>query len=227
MAAGAKFILVLIAAVSLAVSPLSPFLLVATLALFSLIALSSRLRPGRLMARNTLVFLFAFFFMTMAAISAIVRGQVPSYAVAELGIRIVLVFNAVFLGGRWIGAFGLLRIIDAVPSERVRLFMILLIKRAHSLLAANRTVVDQLISRLDMTQKDRRVIARYYIQNMIFRELRSIRYLQAALYTRLPGTLCVYHRPAIFRGSDFLIATAALLCAAAAFLPPFGPPWFR
>ncbi len=37
--------------------------------------------------------------MGMAAVSALLRGGMPSLQVAELGGRIVLVFNAVYLGG--------------------------------------------------------------------------------------------------------------------------------
>ena len=225
MIAAIKFLLVFTAALSLAVAPVSSFLLISTAVLFSLISLHTRAGPKHLLARNVPVALFAVFFMGMAALSAAVRGDAPSAAVAVLGARIVLVFNAAYLGGRWIGRFGLFRLVDVIPSERVRLFLVLLVKQAHSLLAANRGVIDALRSRLVMDRRGRRIVARYYVQNMVFRELRSIRNLQAALYARLPDTLNLYHRPAVFGPADALIAAAALFCAVAAMPHRWFPAW--
>ncbi|MCU0846218.1 MAG: hypothetical protein MUC76_15015 [Spirochaetes bacterium] len=218
MIAFVKPALALAVLVSLAVLPLSLPVIVATLLLFALIVYASRTRLAEMLVRNTLVGLFALFFISMAAISALLRGDMPTLHVAELGGRIVLVFNAVYLGGRWIGQTGVIRLVDSLPSERLRLFLILIVKQAHSILAANRMVIDQLRSRLDMTKRDRLLIARFYVQNMVYGELRSYRHLQAALYTRLPGRLSIYHRPLVFKAADALIGGAALVCAAAAFL---------
>ena len=212
MLAVIKLLLIFASALSLAVAPAKPLTFVSALLMFSLMALYTQTGPKRLLARNALVLLFAFFFMAMAAASAFVRGETPSVAVAVLGARIVLIFNAAYLGGRWMGRFGTLRLIDFVPSERVRLFLMLLFKQAHSLLAANRTVIDALRSRIDMDRGGRRIVARHYVQNMVFRELRSIRNLQAALYVRLPERIGLYHRPAMFGFADALIAAAALSC---------------
>lgn len=225
MIAAVKFLLVVAAALSTAVAPVSPYLLISTFVLFSLMALRTRIGPKHLLARNVPVALFAVFFMGMAALSAAVRGEAPSSAVAALGVRIVLVFNTAFLGGRWIGRFGLLRLFDCIPSERVRLFLVLLVKQAHSLLGANRGVIDVLRSRLVMDRRGRRMVARYYVQNMVFRELRAIRNVQAALYARLLDTLTLYHRPAVFGPADVLVATAALLCAVAAVRSRWFPAW--
>ena len=211
-----KLLLVIASAISLAVTPAKPLTFVSAMLMFSLMALHTATGPKHLLARNTLVLLFAFFFMAMATVSAFVRGETPSVAVPVLGARILLIFNAIYLGGRWIGRFGALRLIDLVPSERVRLFLFLLVKQAHSLLAVNRTVIDALRSRIDMDRRGRRVIARHYIQNMLYRELRSIRNIQAAMYVRLADGLSLYHRPAVFGLTDALIAVAALSCVFAA-----------
>ncbi len=218
MTAVVKSALVLVVMVSLAVFPLSPPAIPAVLVLYALIIRASRVRPAELLARNILVAFFAVFFMVVAAVSALLRGGAPTMHVPELGARIILIFNAIYLGGRWIGNFGVLRLLDSLPSERLRLFMLLLIKQAHALLAANRTIIDQLRSRLDMTRKERLLVARFYIQNMVYGELRSYQSLQAALYTRLPERLCVYHRPITFKALDAPIAAAALAFVALAFL---------
>jgi len=225
MIAAVKFILVVAAALSLAVAPASPHMMVSICILFSLIALRTQTGPKRLLIRNVPVTLFAVFYMGMAGLSAALRGDAPSSAVAALGARIVLVYNAVYLGGLWMGRYGLLRLIDFIPSVRVRLFLVLLIKQAHSLLAANRGIIDSLRSRLDMDRRGRSIVARYYVQNMVFRELRSIRNLQAALYARLTDSLTLYHRPAAFGPADALIALAALFCAVAALPPRWFPAW--
>ncbi|HPV97738.1 MAG TPA: hypothetical protein PLZ78_07925 [Spirochaetota bacterium] len=216
MVAVVKLLLIFASALSLAVAPAKPLTFVSALLMFSLMALYTQTGPKRLLARNALVALFAFFFMGMAAVSAFVRGETPSVAVPLLGARMLLIFNAIYLGGRWIGRFGALRLIDLVPSERVRLFLFLLVKQTHSLLATNRTVIDALRSRIDMDRRGRRVVARHYIQNMLYRELRSIRNLQAAMYVRLADGLGLYHRPDVFGLTDALIAVAALSCVFAA-----------
>ncbi|HSV95685.1 MAG TPA: hypothetical protein VLM75_01995 [Spirochaetota bacterium] len=215
-------ILVLAVLMSLAVFPLSLPVIATTLVMYALIVPAVRVMPAELLARNIFIALSAVFFMLMAAVSSLLRGDMVNMHVPELGARIVLIFNAIFLGGRWIGNAGVLRLVDSLPSERLRLFMLLIIKQAHSLLAANRVVINQLRCRLDMTKRDRLLVARFYVQNMVYGELRSYRHLQAALYTRLPERLWVYHRPETFGAMDALIAAVAILCAAAAVLAQWG-----
>lgn len=222
MIAFVKISLILVVLVCLSVFPISIPVILAALLLFALIVHASSVRPSEIVARNALVGLFAVFFMGMAALSALLRGDMPSMQVAELGGRIVLVFNAVYLGGRWLGTAGVMRLVDSLPSERLRLFLLLIVKQAHSFPVINRTVIDQLRSRLDMTKRDRLLVARFYVQNMIYGELRSYRHLQAALYTRLPERLVIYHRPTVFRVTDALVTGAVVLCVAAAFMSRWG-----
>jgi hypothetical protein len=207
-----------------ALAPLSSPVIALLLLSFTFMMRASGVRPRAAAARNVMALLFAAFFTGMAALSAFLRGGLPGRETVELGARILLVFNAAYLGGTWIGRAGFTGIIGAVPSERIALFLLLLVKNVDSLVARNRAVVNCIRSRLDPEKGGRLTLARYYTQNMIYGELRSYRNIQAALYTRLPDQLCVYRRPVIFRMMDWLAAACAAAVLACAILSAAGFP---
>ncbi len=194
-----------------ALAPVNGMNLLVIMALCAAMARRARVPVSRLAFRNAVVLGFAVFFMLAAAASALLRGEGALAPAARLAARTLLVFNAAYLGGEWIGRHGLLRVIDGIPSERVRLFLVLLARAVASFARNSGMIVMQLKSRIGLTARTRLLVARYYAQNLVYYELYALRHSQAALFSRLPERLCVYHRPVPMGVPDWAIAAGVCL----------------
>lgn len=196
-----------------ALAPVNWMNLLIIMVLCAAMARRARVPALRLAFRNAIVLGFAVFFTLVAAASALLRGEGALLPATRLAARTLLVFNAAYLGGEWIGKAGLLRVIDGLPSERVRLFLVLLARAVASFVRNSGMVVMQLKSRIGFTARTRLLVARCYAQNLVFYELYALRHSQAALFSRLPERLRVYHRPVPMEALDWGIAAAVCLFA--------------
>lgn len=147
-------------------------------------ALALRHAPAHLVRRNMPIVMFSVLFSLLAVISGIIKGDVPSIDIARNAFAIILCYNFVFLGAAWIGHEGLHRLMAAVPSLRLRLYLVVFAGLFQSLSRSHRALLAHLRSRLNI-HRERWRIARYYGQNLMEKELYSLRHYQAAIVSRL------------------------------------------
>lgn len=153
-------------------------------AMFWCVSISVR----QLLLRNSVIAAFAATFAGFAVVSGLISQTLDFRRIIEIVAKILLTFNCLYLGGLWLGREGLMRIVNAMPSERLRLYCVLFYRTAGIFVRAHGRILNQLRSRLDFTFRNRLLIARYYMQNLMFKELYAYHHYQSALYSRVHGT---------------------------------------
>ena len=159
-------------------------LLIIMIELIALINASS-IKALQLLKNNFFIISFSLFFGLFAFISGTMANDLNTKNIILIIIKIVFTFNCIYSGIQWIGRRGLISIINGLPSKRIYLFIIFFIKTADSLIRTHNRILNQLKARLILNYSGKILIARYYIQNMIFKELYAINHHQAAYYTRI------------------------------------------
>ena len=168
--------------------------------------------------KNLLIFMFTAFFCGLALVSGMFRGEIEYSVIALDAMRILLMFNLLYAGVRWIGREGGYRIIAAMPSLRVRMFFVLFGRNFVSIARAHRSILDHLRSRLDFRWKNRILIARYYLQNIIEKEMYAYRYHQAVLVARLSQEPPLVLEPETFKAVELFPVMAVTALSAAMLL---------
>ncbi|HPJ34811.1 MAG TPA: hypothetical protein PK358_08260 [Spirochaetota bacterium] len=164
------------------------FKILVLLIFFLSIALSVRVTVMEIFKKNTIVLSFAVFYLVFGAISALIsdKGYELMFIIC---LKIILIYNVIWFSFKWLGTRGLMGIIAFIPWERLKLYLLLVVKGIYIFRRNSEMIVMQIKSRLGSTVKNRRILARYYTRNIIFRELYSMQYIQATLYTRLPDRI--------------------------------------
>ncbi|MFH0977402.1 MAG: hypothetical protein V1874_16610 [Spirochaetota bacterium] len=165
--------------------------IIITIELIALISASS-LGIQQLLKKNIIILGFSMFFGLFAFISGTLAQNLNSKEIIKIIIKIIFSFNCIYYGLRWIGKNGLIRIINAVPTERLNLFIIFFIKTLEYLIRTHNGILNQLRVRINLNYSGRLLIARYYVRNMIFKELYAYNHHQAAFYTRITEIPRIY-----------------------------------
>jgi hypothetical protein len=139
----------------------------------------------QLFKKNIFIISFPIFFGLFAFISGIMAHNLNNKKIFEIILKIIFTFNCIYPGLCWIGQKGLMLIINAVPSERLNLFFIFFIKTIEYLTRTHSRILNQLSVRLNLNYSGKFLIAKYYVRNMIFKELYAFSHNQAAFYTRI------------------------------------------
>ncbi|HON78647.1 MAG TPA: hypothetical protein PK544_09175 [Spirochaetota bacterium] len=162
---------------------------------------------------------FSIMFAAFSLVSGYIIGDVRVHDSIILALKIILIFN-IFLGGmQWIGTGGYMYLLNRIPSVRVRLFFLLLGNNMLRIMRNNREIVRQIRSRITLTGKNRLIIARYYFQNMLFKELYSMQHSHGALVLRLGESVSCHEYERNVRPLDFILfASVAGYCAAGAMM---------
>jgi hypothetical protein len=174
-----------------------------------IVSLDSSIRTAEIFRRNLVVLSFIIFYSVFGTITVFTAGG-SYYTVSLISLKIILIFNIIWLSLRWLGTNGILCFMKAIPSEKIRLYLMLVAKGILVFKRNSDMIVMQIRSRLEPGRKSRGILVRYYIRNMIFRDIYSLHYLQAALYSRLPERLSV-HTYGIKTGTADRIITIAII----------------
>ncbi len=195
------------------VNLLAPLLLV-------LMALQCRIRAGELIRKNIIFMCFIIPLVLLQVLSGAVHDGVRWERIVLISYKSIMIFNIVYLSGAWIGRRGMMDIVSMVPGQRVKLFLILFYRTAKTFLRTSRMVIFQVRSRMDITARTRLLLARYYVQNLLVKELYSYHFHQAALYTRLPGRIKLSACPQRITIHDALLAAFIAAASAATLIIP-------
>ncbi len=168
--------------------------------------------PARiLLKQNIMVVSFVIFYLFFGSISMLLDGG-EFARLLRFSVRIFLIFNIINLSLRWIGTDGMLKLAGLIPSERMKLYLILVGKGVYLFERNSEMIVMQIRSRLTQAKRKQATIARYYVHNMIHRELYSIQHLQATLYNRLPDSISpVYLNSSGTTPADCLVLALTIL----------------
>lgn len=176
-----------------------------------IMAVGLKVRPSLLLVRNLPIMAFALIFSLFILLTGMAGEGIRPASAPAYFLKIVLMFNAVLLGGLWIGKDGFLVLAGRVPSQRVRLFLILFHKRIRESLRMNIQIIRQLKSRVAFSRRNRMILVRYYFQNMLIRELYAYRHDQAALLTRITFPIAVYIPEIKYSAADLIIVLTILV----------------
>jgi hypothetical protein len=155
--------------------------------------------------RNIIILPFSIVFAGFSILSGYIDGNVRLYDPLMFAVKIVFVFNILLGGMRWIGGSGYLYLLNRAPGMRLRLFFLLLGNNLVRMLRNNREIVRQIRSRMTVTGKNKLIIARYYFQNMLFRELYSMRHSHGAMVLRLGESLRCHEYPVRSSAADYIL----------------------
>lgn len=201
-------------------SPAAWFVL-GLIALWALIAVSG-LSLRLVLRRNLLVLVFVLTIAFFQLLTAVISGVSPDYEfVLITAARILLVYNVIMATVAWMGPAGFLRILEKAGSARIRIFLLLFARTVRMFLKLNRQIIYQLQSRFDTGGRNKYLIPRYYVQNLIAGELYSLQHYQAGVISRVHGDIKPLRRSTLNR-RDILTAAAvtALMIAGIAFRFP-------
>ncbi|MGM0484911.1 MAG: hypothetical protein ACQERI_10215 [Candidatus Krumholzibacteriota bacterium] len=201
-------------------SPAAWFVL-GLIALWALIAVSG-LSLRLVLRRNLLVLVFVLTIAFFQLLTAVISGVSPDYEfVLITAARILLVYNVIMATVAWMGPAGFLRILEKAGSARIRIFLLLFARTIRMFLKLNRQIIYQLQSRFDTGGRNKYLIPRYYVQNLIAGELYSLQHYQAGVISRVHGDIKPLRRSTLNR-RDILTAAAVtvLMIAGIAFRFP-------
>lgn len=176
----------------------------------AIVSPGSSVRAVEIFRRNLVIFSFIIFYTVFGIITVFISGG--SYcSIAWISLKIILVYNVIWMSLRWLGTTGMLVLMDLIHSENIRLYLTLVAKGISVFKRNSGMIIMQIRSRLEPGRNGKRILVRYYVRNMIFRDVYSVHYLQAALYSRLPERLYI-HAPGIKPGlADGIICIAIAL----------------
>ncbi len=195
------------------VNLLAPLLLI-------LMALQCRVRAGELIRKNIIFISFIISLVLLQVLSGIIHDGIRWDRIVLISFKSIMIFNIAYLSGAWIGRRGMMDMVSAVPSQRVKLFLILFYRTVKTFLRTSRMVIFQVRSRMNLTARTRLVLARYYVRNLLVKELYSYHFHQAALYTRLPGRTTFRACPQRITIHDTLLAAFIAATSTAAIIIP-------
>ncbi len=168
------------------------------------IAAKLRLSLSGIAQRNVFILIFIIIFSSFALISGYLNSYIDYGIIALTSVKILLIYNIVYIGGYWLGKNGFLYIVNSMPFFRLKLYLLFLYNILTSFIRRNQLIVYQLKSRLDLSKK-KSYIARYYIQNLIMKEMYTIHLNQAAIITRINSDFDLYAITEKLKLHDFMI----------------------
>jgi hypothetical protein len=169
-----------------------PAMILLSIPALLLLAYRTGTTPIALAGKNIFILSFTLFYLAFTLASGMLRDELPPPDVLLVAARIILVYNAVLLSGRWLGANGTQALIRAIPSARIRLFLLMFLRTFGHFRRSHRSVADHVRSRITPSLGAKVIVARYYLQNLIEKELYAYRYHQAAALTRITSVPEIY-----------------------------------
>ena len=162
--------------------------------------------------RNMPIVSFAVIFSFFILFSAWLSNKPPDmHLLYSTAAKIIFMFNIILAGTAWLGRDGLLFLVKHVPSPRFKMFFILLWRSINGLRRNSAGIVNQIRSRLDLNGRDKYLIPKFYVRNLIMKDLYAFHHNQAAVVSRLGegGDLSVW--PVyIFKKKDIVLATVII-----------------
>ena len=189
-----------------------------TVLLIIILAFRTGIRAGEFCRRNIFILIFALLFSAFAFIPGSQPLPGSSGGIFSMFLKIIIIFNLFYLGSRWIGRHGYYSLLNRVSSQGIRLYLLLLGNTVTGFVRNSRLILYQLRSRIGTGIKNRFIFLRYYIQNLIIKDLYSLHLNHAAIVSRLHGDIEIITPDEKMELSDILIglASAAILTVTAA-----------
>ena len=129
--------------------------------------------------------------------------------------RIILIFNIFLATSAWFGRSGFLFCLKLVPVQRIKLFLLLLSRSLGAFGKNARAAAIGVRLRIELTGRQKLLVPKYYVRNLIMKELYSFYHSQAALISRLHGDNVAIYIQNRFVAKDLLFA-CAMVCVASA-----------
>ncbi len=147
----------------------------------------SRIGAADFARRNIFIIVFIAFYCGAVYISSLIETKdVECIPVLVIVMKTFFVYNVILLTMSWGGSRGVAFLLGRISSLRLQLYFILLYRGVVHYRKVSRHVYYQVQSRLHSRREMRRLIPRYYVQNIIAKELYAFQHNQAALVARLP-----------------------------------------
>ncbi len=170
--------------------------------------------------KSAIIIGFASAYVVFATLTRALQGDLSMATILLTGLKIILVYWVVLFAGPWLGKNGIKGVVSMMPSLRLRLFLILFIRTVGSLVKSHTSIVNQLRSRMRPSYNSRLLIARYYVQNLIEKELYSYQFHQAAILTRITADPEIYVAPERVRPAHLVTAASAAALYAISIIVP-------
>jgi len=134
---------------------------------------------------NILVLIFTGSFITFIIISSFIESSVPEpLMIISFALKTVLIFNLLRLTIAWLGTPGLLWIISLIPWRGIQVYILLFFRGVSHFRRINSLVFHQIKSRINISSREKYLIPRYYLYNIMMKEINMLAYYEAALASR-------------------------------------------
>ena len=138
-----------------------------------------------LISKNIIIIISALSFSIFIAISALIEGRNPDFnMILAFSIRTVLIFNLIMTGAAWLGTPGFLWFLGLIPSRAIQAYFLLFYRGISVFKRISPLVIHQIRSRINIQSGEKYLVPRYYIYNMMMKEINMLTYYQAALASR-------------------------------------------
>ncbi|HDP81239.1 MAG TPA: hypothetical protein ENN21_10405 [Spirochaetes bacterium] len=196
------------------VMPKVPYGVYGTAALYcAILFIITGSSPRSVLRGNLFIIVFAFVFMIFGLVSGLIEGVVDYERIVRTSASILLIFNIMYSLKLWMGKNGTLSIINSMPSTRLKVYLMLM----WTILAAMRRsvprIVHQVRARVELSTANRWLIARYYIQNLISKELFIMRNLQVSAYLRFQNDISLWTEREVLSVADIVVLSAGVCIA--------------
>jgi hypothetical protein len=180
-------IVIILCGIIISIKPESPintgtlFIIIPMIILF----ISSGITIKSLVSKNIIITISSLSFSVFIAISALIEGGSPEAGIiAAFIIKTVLIFNLILMGAAWLGTPGFLWFLGLIPSRGVQVYFLLFYRGISGFKRISSLVVHQIRSRVNIRSGEKYLVPRYYIYNMMMKEINMLTYYQAALASR-------------------------------------------
>lgn len=180
-------ILILLSGIINTVTPESPldsgilFLIVPMI----ILCIFSGQKIKELISKNIIIIISALSFSIFIAISALIEGRNPDFnMILAFSIRTVLIFNLIIMGAAWLGTSGFIWFLGLIPSRAIQAYFLLFYRGISGFKRISPLVIHQIRSRINIKSGEKYLVPRYYIYNMMMKEINMLTYYQAALASR-------------------------------------------
>ncbi len=159
---------------------------------------------------NYVIMFFACVFTFFTLFSGYLKGKPDIETAFYTFLKIILVFNVINAGYRWVGKRGILVLLDILPVWRMKVYLLLLIKTLAVIFKTIPESITQVSLRLHPSSYRKIIIARYYVQNIIYKELYTVQHIQTAAHLRITNKKIDVTYDETMEPADFVLV---VICA--------------
>jgi len=170
---------------------------------------SGGMPPSALFFKNAPMFFFAavFFIFMFFPTMTLTTDKLLTL------LRMILIFNISVATSAWLGRGGFLFCLKVISIQRIKLFLLLLSRSLGAFEKNAKAAARWVRLRIELTGNQKLLIPKYYVRNLIMKELYSFQHSQAVLVSRLhDDNLAIYARNR-FAVKDLLLACAIISVA--------------